>query len=1009
MSLVPGADTKPLIRLLRSRGPWLYDSRALWLYRLLIAGCVAWLCQFSLRRVWHFTIDDAGISYAYAKHIAEGLGPVAVVGGPRVEGYSNPLWVALLAGLHAAGLPLPVVAKALGVGFLLATLAAAAVYLQTIQDRRAHEIGASSLWVALGLAGCLEVVVWTVAGLENALFSCLLLLIVAFDASRDVWRWSLVGAGVAGFALSVTRPEGVLYAAGWAALVLGRLLFRRSTKRQAAMACASWLAPLVAYHVLHYAVFRQLLPNTFLAKPASREWHAGAEYLREQLVQSGLAYALPLALLGCVRRVGDKLSLIWQCVAGATFVLYSGGDWMPHARFVALFAPALVVLSACGASDLGWAIGRLSRGKIPREAATLGLTALFGVPWLEYQAPRLSEVQRRAWCHFCERMSDARQIGELTRRSGLRAASLVTHDFGAPAWLSHEGFYPIDFLGLCDRSVALIRRDRRRHGGSMGDEPRLYQYLVHEQPAPPTWLYLPANFWPRLDKSLEYRFGYLTLPRGTLRRAPNNAMVALHRSELVDYFPPLSKFEFRALGADLMLLGFAVAPGDGTAGGAPRAGPGVVIRVLVNILLRKPLEGGERIAVAVEGGGERVESNPQPLLPSLRGLQQQLGNGEPLAFELSVELPRTESGAFTLLLGIQREADRAPASDGSASGWTWTPLAEVAAGSALVEPVRSLPRYPADLPPVSDPELRRWEGSVARFVEQRRRTGDLTLADADLARELSRLGAALEARGASEQAYLAYVWSTQLSREMWREAADQVFRVRPPSTGDEYGLELVLLRDYYATGDSEALRRLLAFYLGTGRAGRAEYFLERAAGFELGPELGALLEGLGAQPGDARLMPMARELPSAVVHHPLPGFDFEAAALDGWQGDASVFRAGDAPEHRKRPGLRGQHGAGVLSSLGGGKKARGELLSPEFTLRGSRLSLRVGGSARARRAGVELVVDGRVAFAARGNDSDVLLPVLWDITPYRGRRARLRVYDQDPGSPVWLDQVLEWR
>jgi len=62
------------------------------LYRAALSGLVAWAWQHCLRAVWPFTIDDARISCAHAQHLAEGRGPVAVVGGPWVEGYSNPLW-----------------------------------------------------------------------------------------------------------------------------------------------------------------------------------------------------------------------------------------------------------------------------------------------------------------------------------------------------------------------------------------------------------------------------------------------------------------------------------------------------------------------------------------------------------------------------------------------------------------------------------------------------------------------------------------------------------------------------------------------------------------------------------------------------------------------------------------------------------------------------------------------------------------------------------------------------
>jgi len=67
----------------------------------LLLAVVVFVWQAS--RFWFYTIDDAFISYRYALHWAQGHGPVYNL-GERVEGYTNFLWVAILAGfikLHA--------------------------------------------------------------------------------------------------------------------------------------------------------------------------------------------------------------------------------------------------------------------------------------------------------------------------------------------------------------------------------------------------------------------------------------------------------------------------------------------------------------------------------------------------------------------------------------------------------------------------------------------------------------------------------------------------------------------------------------------------------------------------------------------------------------------------------------------------------------------------------------------------------------------------------------------
>ena len=106
---------------------------------LIVVGCVLVYCE-SIGLVWHYTIDDAAISYAYAKHWLDGHGLVAVVGGPRIEGYSNPLWVALLAVAGALGWALPAAGKVLGVVLGGIALLLGIRIVQQVEGRRALDL-----------------------------------------------------------------------------------------------------------------------------------------------------------------------------------------------------------------------------------------------------------------------------------------------------------------------------------------------------------------------------------------------------------------------------------------------------------------------------------------------------------------------------------------------------------------------------------------------------------------------------------------------------------------------------------------------------------------------------------------------------------------------------------------------------------------------------------------------------------------------------------------------------
>ena len=56
---------------------------------------IVYMAHAAVFRRW--LIDDAGISFAYSRNLAQGFGLVAQPGVPRVEAYSNFLWVVLLA------------------------------------------------------------------------------------------------------------------------------------------------------------------------------------------------------------------------------------------------------------------------------------------------------------------------------------------------------------------------------------------------------------------------------------------------------------------------------------------------------------------------------------------------------------------------------------------------------------------------------------------------------------------------------------------------------------------------------------------------------------------------------------------------------------------------------------------------------------------------------------------------------------------------------------------------
>lgn len=80
---------------------------------------------------------------------------------------------------------------------------------------------------------------------------------------------------------------------------------------------------------------------------------------------------------------------------------------------------------------------------------------------------------------------------------------------------------------------------------------------------------------------------------------------------------------------------------------------------------------------------------------------------------------------------------------------------------------------------------------------------------------------------------------------------------------------------------------------------------------------------------------------------------------------------------------------------GGGDGLVGILQSPEFTVNKRYLKFLVGGGNQEDKTSVNLLVDGKVMATAAGNQSEILQEVTWDVKPFLGKKACLKIIDLD--------------
>ena len=177
--------------------------------------------------LWHcwltnYVVDDAFITFGYARNFARGLGLVFNP-GDYVEGYSNFLWTVMLSGVArlAPQSDLLPVAQGLGIAFGLATLLAVARFSSALRGG----LGGTALVAPAFLALQAPFVAWSTGALETTLFAFLV-----FTATVAYVRAVEADAGYAWpsvlFALAtLTRPDGLVFfgAASLAAISLNAL------------------------------------------------------------------------------------------------------------------------------------------------------------------------------------------------------------------------------------------------------------------------------------------------------------------------------------------------------------------------------------------------------------------------------------------------------------------------------------------------------------------------------------------------------------------------------------------------------------------------------------------------------------------------------------------------------------------------------------------------------------------------------------------------------------------
>ena len=437
-------------------------------------------------------VDDAGISYSYARSLAHGDGLIAQGGSPPVEGFSNALWVLLLATVSFVGGFHPVhtvkiLATALvGISFLLLSFSIVKGW------------GRSPLPVGLALATSAALtpfVVWTVSGLENALYVCLLSILAAISLATGCrgstsLRDALLFAVVC-FLLFLTRPDGLLYVV-LPPYFIG-LVGSREERPQRLVAGYGLLFILffLITTVGRIAYFHDVLPNTYYAK-AGPQWQLTAGLLDSLgVVIGGLVFAVVVAMLLLVGialcfHVAERLRangvvcsplLVMATYSLTAYVVFEllPTDWMPDFRFATplfLFVPLLIL-------EIVRSVAKISvpeRKDLTQSIAGVVLVVLASV----YSAEQTRSFLRAPTVPFQDVRELSVSLARFADGLGLDRAVVLLPDIGGSLW--EDRFDVIDLAGLTDKTIGrTFVRERNA-------------FLDHLRKRPPDLVWIHGNW-----------------------------------------------------------------------------------------------------------------------------------------------------------------------------------------------------------------------------------------------------------------------------------------------------------------------------------------------------------------------------------------------------------------------------------------------------------------------------------------------------------------------------------
>jgi hypothetical protein len=383
-----------------------------------------------------FQVDDAYISFTYAKNLATGNG--LTYNGLVVEGYSNPLWTIVLSPIIGNGFDPLVSARIISVISGVIALLLVLHICNLSNNSPGHFL---SFLATASVAVLSPMAAWTMGGLETIFLSLLLVLLV-FNEKSDGPRYKMLSS-ILLLMIALTRPEGVIFFPIW---LFFRFIRGNNLRRETAPETVFLLAAFALFLLWRWKTYGYLLPNTAYLKlePTLERTIEAANWLLQFLVLRPI-FALMFVsgiVFSFIRKQDNKYTLMFSLaimVGVSAFVLFAGPDWMPHHRFIAPVAPLMALFIAV-------AIDAPKGMKLRMSMTVLAVIAIgFEVLMANTAYRPLSE-------DFGNFTMGLVRAGKWVNRNTSETETIAVVDAGAIAYYADRT--TIDILGLNDTHIA---------------------------------------------------------------------------------------------------------------------------------------------------------------------------------------------------------------------------------------------------------------------------------------------------------------------------------------------------------------------------------------------------------------------------------------------------------------------------------------------------------------------------------------------------------------------------